>query len=161
MALKGNRVVEVSDIVMTMNDVAEPGVVLCFETAGSGIALGDSAGTTQLAANPSGLKVHGVLLQNFVDIDQTRYHRNWHKDEQVIGEKANVMTKGWCVTNKLVSGGAPSLGDKAYLTANGEVTPTVSSTGGVAATPLVGRFLGSKDESGYVKLEVNLPNATV
>src|ERR1051325_2464186 len=132
MALKGNRYIESTDTSCTLNDVAAPGVVLCYSTAGSGIALGDNAGVTQLAVSPSGLKVHGVLLQNFVDIDQTLYHRNFHKDEQVIGERANVLRRGWVVTDKVT--GAPTRGDKAYLTTSGVVPPTVSSTGGTVAT---------------------------
>lgn len=155
MALRGYRYIEMTDTSCTLNDVAVPGDVLCYSTFGSGIALGDSAGVTQLAATPSGLKVHGVLLQNFVNIDQTLYHRNFHKDEQVIGEKANVLRRGWVTTNQVT--GSPTRGDKAYLTTNGDVTPTVSNTGGIAATPYVGEFGGKIDEDGYVKLFVNLP----
>ena len=142
---------------MTLNDVAAPGKFLVYSTAGSGIALGDSAGVTTLSASASGTKPHGILLQNFVNIDQTRYHRNFHKDEQVIGERANVLRKGWVVTNCYT--GSPTKGDKAYLTANGEVTPTLSTTGGLVATPLVGEFGGAPDEDSYVKLHINLPTS--
>lgn len=157
MALRGNRHVEATDISCILNDVAAPGVTLCWSTAGSGVALGDDAGYTTLASDPSGLKVHGVLLQNFVNIDQTTRHRNFHKDEQVIGEKANVLRRGWVVTDKVT--GTPTKGDKAYLTTNGVVTPTISTTGGLVATPLVGEFGGLKDENGFIKLHVNLPTA--
>ena len=159
MALRPQRDVLHTEISYTLNDVAAPGVVLVHSTQGSGIALGDSAGVVTLAASASGTTVAGVLLQDFVNIDQTVRHRNFYKDQQVIGEKCNIMTKGWVVTNKVT--GTPALGNKAYLTANGIVTPTVSSTGGTTATPFVGRFGGAIDEDGYVKLEVNLPNNSV
>ncbi len=157
MALKGNRHIRETDITMTLNDVAEPGVTLVYSTAGSGIALGDIAGVTSLSTSPYGKKVHGVLLQNFVNINQSLYHRNFHKDEQVIGERANVLRRGWVVTNKIL--GTPNPGDKAYLAASGLVTPTVDAGGGVTASPLVGEFAGLKDADGYAKLNVNLPTA--
>jgi hypothetical protein len=56
--------------------------------------------------------------------------------------------------------GSPSAGDPAYLTAAGEVTKTVSATGGVVATPPVGRFMSTKDEDGYAKVEINLPSVS-
>ena len=160
MALRGDRLIIETDITNTLSDVAAPGVVLCYSVAGSGLAIGDTCGASQLAASPSGLKVHGILLNNFVSIDQTRYHKNFQKDEMVVGDKATVLRKGWVITNK-VTGTPTGKGDKAYLTTNGQVTPTVSSTGGVVATPLVGEFQGLVDENGYVKLEVNLPGPTV
>jgi len=153
MALKPDRVVEMTDVTNILSDVAEKGVVLCFETYGSGSTLGDSHGEVQLAASASGLKVAGVLLQDFVNIDETLYTRNMRKEEAVVGDFADVMTRGWVLTNKYT--GTPTGGSKAYLTANGVVTPTVSSTGGTAATPFVGVFGGSPDEDGYVKLHIN------
>jgi hypothetical protein len=62
-------------------------------------------------------------------------------------------------TDALASGTSPAAGGVAYLTSNGEVTPTVSSTGGLVATPKVGVFAGAKDENGYVTIDVNLPIA--
>lgn len=157
MALRPQRDYVHGEISYTLNDVAAPGVVLVHSTQGSGIAQGDVAGVVTLSASPSGTTVAGVLMQNFVNINQTTTHRNFYKDEQVIGERCNLMTKGWVVTDKVT--GTPALGNKAYLTANGVVTPTLSTTGGLVATPFVGRFGGAKDEDGYVKLEVNLPAA--
>ena len=159
MALRGDRLIIETDITNVLNDVAVPGDVLCYKTAGSGVALGDTSGVVQLAANPSGLKPVGILLNNFVTLDQTRYHKNFQRDEMVIGDKCTVLRKGWVITNQ-VTGVPTGKGDKAYLTTNGDLTPTVSTTGGVAATPLVGEFQGLVDENGYVKVEVNLPGPT-
>lgn len=155
MAIRPDRVIEMTDCLHVLNDVSSKGVVLCFKTAGSGVALGDSHGIVQLAASPSGLVPAGLLLQDFVNIDETRFHINWNKEEQNIGDYCDMATKGWVVTNQYT--GSPVEGNKAYLTANGQVTPTVSATGGTAATPLVGRFMGSPDELGFVKLGFNLP----
>jgi hypothetical protein len=142
MAIKPDRLINETDISLVCNDVHEKGTVLIYGPAASG--------------SPSGYKVAGLSLANFVDIDQTRVHRNFHKDEQVIGEKAPLLRKGYVVTNKVT--GSPTVGDKAYLTVSGLLTPTVSAGGGEVATPRVGTFAGAKDENGYVKVYVELPN---
>ena len=153
MALRPDRVIEMSDALHTMGAVASKGVVLCFNASASGVALGDSHGTLQLGASASGLKPAGVLLTDVVNIDETRYHTNYFKEEVNIGDPVEILTRGWVITDKVT--GSPSEGNKAYLTANGVVTPTSL---GAAATPLVGEFGGSIDELGFVKLKINLPN---
>ena len=157
MALREDRKVNHTEVNYILDDVAAPGVFLCFKTAGSGSAQGDTQGKVQLAANPSGLVVAGCLMQNFVSIDTTKYHENWHKEEQVVGTNAEFCTDGYVVTDKI--SGTPTLGAKAYLTTNGQVTPTKSATGGLAATPFVGEFQSIKDEAGYAKVAFKLPNS--
>lgn len=157
MALREDRKVKHTEVNYILDDVAEPGVFLCFKTAGSGSAQGDTQGRVQLAANPSGLSPVGCLMQNFVSLDTTKYHENWNKEEQVVGTNADIAAEGWVVTNKI--SGTPTLGAKAYLTTNGQVTPTKSATGGLAATPLVGEFQSIKDETGYAKVAFKFPNA--
>lgn len=156
MALRPDRNIEMTDCTNTIPHIASKGVVLCYSTAGSGVALGDSHGVVQLAAAPSGLRVAGVLLQDVVNIDETRFHINWNKEEQNINDFVDVATRGWVHTDKYT--GTPTVGNKAYLTVNGTVTPTLSTTGGLVATPLVGEFGGGPDELGFVKLKFNLPN---
>ena len=87
-----------------------------------------------------------------VSIDITRQHRNFHNDEQLLGEKLPLLTKGWVVTDKVASAATPAVGDTAYLTANGELTDAQTS-----GTPKVGQFLGAKDSDGYVKVFIDLP----
>lgn len=157
MGLKGDRVILETDITYSCASVASRGVTLVGKTAGSGVALGDSAGVADLVASPSGKKVLGILLNDVVNIDETRYHRNFHKDETKINERCTILKKGRVTTDKLAAGTTPGDGDTAYLTTNGELTPTVSTTGGIAATPKVGQFRGGKDEAGFVCVEVNLP----
>lgn len=157
MALLPDRLIEMSFGDKILNDVAAKGVFLCYSTAGSGAGMGSAAGYVQLAAAPSGLKVAGGLLQDFVDIDETLQHRNFHKEQMVIGDFADVARRGYFTTDKI--SGTPAVGDKAYLTTNGNVTPTVSATGGVVATPLVGEFGTTKDSNGFARVNFNLPTA--
>ena len=60
--------------------------------------------------------------------------------------------------------GTPAAGDIAYVHNNGNISngasiavATLVGSGNLA----VGRFLSSKDEDGYAKVEVNLPQANV
>ena len=157
MALKPDRSILETDISLVCNDVHSKGAVLVYDTAASGIGI-ESPGEAALVSNPSGYKVAGLSLANFVDIDQTRYHRNYHKDEQVIGEKAPLLRKGYVVTDMIVaSPGTITPGAKAYLSTDGKLTATVSATGGEVATPPVGTFATSKDENGYAKVHIDLP----
>lgn len=156
MALKGPRVILETDITRTCSDVAEKGVGLVAGTAGSGVALGDLAGTASLATNPSGNKFVGILIGDVVSVDETRTHRNWHKDVQTTGERVNILRKGRVTTDKI--SGSPNDMDTAYLTTSGAFTPTLSSGGGLVATPKAGTFVGKKDENGFCTIDINLPN---
>lgn len=156
MALKQDRLIVQTEINSICNDVSVKGQIPVYGTAGSGSAVPDyKAGTVSIASNPSGFIPAGLLLANFVNIDTTRQHRNFHKDEQLIGEKAPLLTQGWVSTNQFV--GTPTLGQTAYLSSSGFVTPTVHATGGTVATPKVGQFQSIVDEDGYIKLAVHLP----
>jgi hypothetical protein len=158
MALKPDRNILETDISLVCNDVHSKGAVLVYGTAASGVGI-ETPGVASLVSNPSGYKVAGLSLANFVDIDQTRYHRNFHKDEQVIGEKAPLLRKGYVVTDMIVaSPGTINAGANAYLSTDGKLTATVSATGGEVATPKVGTFASKKDENGYAKVYIELPN---
>ena len=158
MALKPDRNILETDISLVCNDVHSKGAVLVYGTAASGVGI-ETPGVASLVSNPSGYKVAGLSLANFVDIDQTRYHRNFHKDEQVIGEKAPLLRKGYVVTDMIVaSPGTINAGANAYLSTDGKLTATVSATCGEVATPKVGTFASKKDENGYAKVYIELPN---
>lgn len=159
MALKPDRFILATDITKTCESVTERGVVLVHKPnfGGSGVALGDRAGKADLVTNPSGYKVAGLLLNDVIDIDVTRYRLCAHKDEKLVGERCTLLRKGRVVTNKVT--GTPSEGATAYLTANGVLTPTLSATGGLVATPKVGAFAGAKDEDGYAAVDIDLPIA--
>jgi hypothetical protein len=157
MALRPDRVLEMTDGTNILNSTGSKGAVLSYTTvSASGVANGDSGGFVQVASNPSGLRVAGVLLVDFVDIDETRFHVNFNKEEKNSGDHADMVTRGYVVTDKVI--GTPSAHAKAYLSSSGCVTPTLHTTGGLVATPLVGEFGGILDEHGFVKLLINLPN---
>jgi hypothetical protein len=149
MALKPHRHEFQTDITFHCNDVTERGVVLVFGSSGSGDAMDDPNAVVSLAAVAGTNKPAGLLLNDMVNVNLARYHLNFNKDEMQIGGKCTLLKKGWVVTNKIT--GTPVAGDKAFLGANGTVTPT-------AGTALVGQFLSAKDSGGYAKVEVNLPN---
>lgn len=158
MSLLGQRVELETDNTLTCGSLvvaADVGAIVCYNVAGSGIGQGDSAGSVQLASNPSGLVPAGIILHEVANTDETLYHRNFHKEQTLVGERCVVGRKGRWTTNKV--SGSPTPGQTAYLTTSGSVTPTVSSTGGLAATPKVGQFKTSKDQNGYVTIELNLP----
>lgn len=153
MALKGDRHILYDDIRWFCNDVTERGVILVHSGSGaSGINMDDTLNLVTLpgTGSVSGLLPAGLLLNDFVDIDESRYHLNFHKDEQRIGSKAHLLKKGWVFTDKLVTGDTPKAGQVAYLGASGKVSTTSTN----AAT--VGKFKGRKDGSGFVCLEVDI-----
>lgn len=134
-----------------MNEVAVRGGVVSYATAGSGAALDQSKNLGTYAANSSGQVPVGFLFDDMVNIDLTRYKLNQHKREVNIGSKVTIVNRGWLVTSNFV--GTPAVGP-AYLSSSGNLTSTF---GGTVQTPLVGRFDGTADEDGYVKVYINLP----
>jgi hypothetical protein len=164
MALKSGRYEVNVEMGFRMNETSDPGYVVCFgnlsgsiiSASGEGMDHEEGKNLVHVATSASGLKPCGLLLTKVVNVDTTRYHLNFYKEEVNVTQKVSVLRKGWIVTNAI--SGTPAAGDKAYLTSSGQVTPTLSTTGGLVATPLVGQFLSKKDEDGYAKVEIELPN---
>lgn len=150
MALKGDRNELDTEVTYFMNETASRGVIVSVSTQGSGAAMDSASAVATVAANPSGKAPLGILLNDVVNIDQTRQHLNWHKDEVQQGGKVTILSKGFVVTDKI--SGTPTAGQTAYLAASGLVSAT-QATG----APAVGRFLSTKDADGYAKVSVNLP----
>lgn len=163
MALKGDRQIldNGTDISFFMNEAAERGYVAVFSTVGSGAALDQAAALLTVSAYPSGQTPAGLLLEDMVDINQARQHINWYKDEVIKGSKMAILRDGWVVTNAIYPGTTPAAGNRAYLSHSGLLTPTKNATHGLLLTPLVGEFLSSKDEDGYCKVAIKLPQPTV
>ena len=155
MALKGDRWEFKTDISYFCNDVTARGVILVFSTSGSGAALDQSQAVVALPGTgaTAGLKPAGLLLNDIVDVDLTKYRLNPYKDEMKKGGKCTLLQKGWVVTNMVDAAVTPVAGDPAYLAPSGKITN--SATGG---PPRVGTFLSAKDEKGYAKVEISLPN---
>ncbi len=151
MALKADRLVESTEIGYYLNETAAKGKVLVVSTAGSGVGLDNTKNVATVSANSSGTKPLGVLLTEFVSVDQSRFPINWHKDQANSGDKAAILTRGWVVT------GTPVAGDFAILSSSGTVaTLAPAAAWNQAANPKVGRFRTIKDQDGYARLYVEL-----
>jgi len=150
MALKGDRHELDTEISFFLNETAEKGQVVSVSTQGSGAAMDNSSALATVAAEASGAVALGVLLNDMVDIDQTRQHINWHKDEVQKGGKVTILTKGFVVTDQI--SGNPTDGQVAYLADSGLIAGTQDGT-----APAIGRFLSTKDADGFAKVSINLP----
>jgi hypothetical protein len=152
MALKPDRIELLTDVSFFMNTTAERGGVASVVTSSSGVgvSMDDGNAVVAYAATVSGAKPVGLLLNDVVDIDLTRQHINWHKDETQVGGKVTLLRQGQATTNMLVAGTTPAPGSDAYVGVSGLIG--TSSTNAVK----IGQFLSAKDSDGYVKVSVNL-----
>lgn len=150
MALKADRIELLTDVSFFMNTVAERGGVASVSTGGSGVSMDDAGAVVSYASAVSGSKPLGILLTDVVNLDLTRQHINWHKDEVQVGGKVTLLRNGQVTTNMIVSGATPTAGADAYVGVSGLIG--TSSTNAVK----VGQFLSSKDADGYAKVSVNI-----
>ena len=162
MALKSDRSVLDTDISFFMNEAATRGGIASVSTGGSGAAMDQGEALVTYAAVPSGKVPVGLLLNDMVNIDLTRQHLNQHKDEVQKGGKVTLLRKGYVVTDNIQ--GSPSAGDPAYVAHSGNLAASDLSNDDSDAdgsTRIVGRFLSSKDQDGYAKVYIDLPNTNV
>ena len=152
MALKPDRIELLTDVSFFMSTTAERGGVASVVTAtsGVGVSMDDGNAVVAYAAVASGAKPVGILLNDVVNLDLTRQHINWHKDETQVGGKVTLLRQGQVTTNQLVAGTTPSAGADAYVGVSGLIG--TSSTNAVK----IGQFLSAKDTDGYAKVSVNL-----
>lgn len=150
MALKSDRVEALTDLSFFMNETGERGVILTHLAAGSGASMDDSTATVQVATGTAGYPA-GLLLNDVVNIDLTRQHINFAKDEVQKGGKVLLLRRGTVVTNKVEDSPTTEIvaGIPAYFMVNGELTPDSGSA-------QIGRFLSVKDADGYVKVEIDI-----
>lgn len=149
MALKPDRIEHLTDVSFFMNTTAERGGVVSVVTEGVGASMDDASAVVAYAAAASGAKPIGILLNDVVDLDLTRQHINWYKDEVQKGGKVTVLRQGFVVTDKVA--GTPAAGADAFV-ANSGVISTTQASGAVK----IGQFLSAKDADGYAKVSVNL-----
>ena len=160
MALKADRHELATDISFFMDEVASRGGIACISTGGSGAALDQAGAKVSYVADASGAVPAGLLLNDMVNLDLTRQHINWHKDEVQKGGKVTILTQGNVVTNMIYPGDTPTAGGLAYVAHSGYIAAAnKDSTLGQAS--VVGRFISTKDEDGYVKVAINLPNNNI
>jgi hypothetical protein len=154
MALKPDRLETVTDVSFFMNNstgsTIERGGIASISTEGSGVAMDDANSVVAYAAAASGAKPVGVLLNDVVDLDLTRQHINYHKDEVQKGGKVTLLQVGQVTTDQI--SGTPAAGDVAYVAASGLIGND-SDSGNNAQ---IGRFLSKKDSDGYAKVAVNI-----
>ena len=158
MALKSDRYELQTDISFFYNEgTATRGGVVVHDTAGSGAAMDQGVNLVKYKQATATDVPVGILLNDVVNKDLTRTHLNQHKDEVQKGGKVTVLRKGYVVTSNIT--GTPVAGSVAYAdrTTAGNIT-TDAATAIASGNLAIGRFLTTKDEDGYVKVEVNLPN---
>jgi hypothetical protein len=119
--------------------------------------MDSSLNVVTYVANPSGKVAMGVLLNDMVNIDLTRQHINWHKDEIQKGGKVTVLRKGYVLTNRISTSGTPAAGDAAYVAESGLISTSGKAVSLDSGAVRIGRFLSAKDGDGYAKVEINLP----
>jgi len=151
MALRPDRTELQTDLSFFMNETAERGLVVIISTVGSGAAMDDSSavvaipGAADLGKHPAGL-----LLNDVVNLDLTRQHINFAKDEVQQGGKVLLLRRGFVVTNQI--SGSITLGEQAYFHVNGQLTSATAYSG----STVVGRWLSTKDADGYAKVDINI-----
>jgi hypothetical protein len=141
------------------------GIVSVTATEASGAAMDQSEATVAYVAEPSGAYPLGLLLSEVVNLDLTRQHMNWHKEEVQIGGKVTVMTKGTVVTDWIYPDHTPIPGEIAYVCDSGYIGNVDISLDagqsldgvGVSSTRKVGRFVTIKNADGFAKVDINLP----
>lgn len=160
MALRGDRVEFFTDISFNMSEVASRGVIVIQSTGGSGAAMDDALNVAKLPAVQnadvqSGVAL-GLLLNDVVNIDQTRQHLNQHKDETMVNTKCTLLRKGTVVTDSI--SGSITAGEKAYYTLTGKLigAATYANLSADKQSAQVGRFLTNKDTDGFAKVEINI-----
>ena len=114
MALRPDRNEHLTDLSFFMNETAERGIIVVHSTGGSGAAMDDSnAKVIAPATTVSGKNPAGLLLNDVVNLDLTRQHINFHKDEVQQGNKVLLLRRGTGVTDQI--SGTPTVGAKAYF----------------------------------------------
>ena len=94
MALKPDRIELLTNVSFFMNTTAERGGVVSAVTSGSGVSMDDALAVVGYAAAASGAQPVGLLLNDVVNLDLTRQHINWHRDEVQVGGKVVVRQYG-------------------------------------------------------------------
>ena len=152
MALRPDRVEVVTDLSYFMNATSERGILVVHDGGGSGAAMDDSAATvkvpTTFTQQPAGL-----LLNDVVNLDLTRQHINYNKDEVQQGGKVLLLRRGTVVTDQI--SGTPVIGEQVHFAigVSGGFLTTASES---SASDQVGRWLSTKDPDGYAKCEINI-----
>ncbi len=150
MALAPRRQVVWTDVDFALNVAQERGVVLC-------IVAGTTADGEVALANPTGLNVTpvGVLLDDIEDLNFDRHGEYLQRNVSDIGSVVGLAVKADLDTDQIT--GTPVAGDKAYLNANGTVSPTQLLDGVTGQNaPQVGVFRSAPNANGFARVHFDL-----
>ena len=160
MALKPDRVELLTDVSYFMNNATastiERGGVVSVVTSGSGVSMDDGNAVVAYSAVGQAALPVGILLNDVVNLDLTRQHINWHKDEVQKGSKVTLLRQGQVTTDMIATAAAPGVGSGVYIGASGLLTTVAVATSGVSNGISCGRFLSSKDADGFCKVDINI-----
>ena len=152
MSLKADRIELLTDVSFFATATAtRGGVASRTAPGGSGVSMDDASAVVSYAATASGALPMGILLNDVVDLDLTRQHINWHKDEVQKGGKVTLLRIGQVTTNSLVGSIVPGPGSGAYVGANGLI-----GTSAASGCVQIGTFLSNKDDYCYAKVSINI-----
>lgn len=150
--LKGDMTYDRSDseVSFYMDEEAERGCLVVYDT-GADVAqpaLDDADNLAIVPAGTAGIPI-GILMDTVIDIDLTR-HDLWHSRREVaIGDKVEIIRKGWFVTDQVDTGGTYYPGAAAYWKAGGLFT---SDSGSLQ----VGRFESDLDSNNFVRIRLDI-----
>lgn len=147
MALREWRRVEATTIEYIVNTAHERGGVL---SAQSGLIAAYTASITPSSVVPIGILLEDVEAQNYMTHPQY-YQRNVSD----LGSKVGILTKGEVETDMLVTAAEAHIdaGQKAFITDSGMLTIEALAD---ANAPQVGRFMGTVDGDGFVRVRIDL-----
>ena len=92
----------------------------------------------------------GLLLNDVVNLDLTRQHINYAKDEVQKGSKVLLLRRGFVVTDQI--SGAITMREPAHWMGGGQLCSATANSASVQ----VGRWLSKKDADGFAKVEINI-----
>lgn len=158
MALKPDR--DYSEVTDVMNfwisdgtqNTAVKGGIASVVSSSSGVAMDASGNVVSYAAVASGAIPKGILLQPVNPaLSSTRDFPNLQNGEVRPGDKVTLVRKGWLVTDQIVAGETPAVGDAANVGASGLIS---SGTGTDVAQ--IGRFETTVDNDGFARIYIDI-----
>ena len=152
MALRPDRNEFLTDLSFFMDETAERGILVVASTQGSGAAMDQSEAAVKIGAvgDRGTDKPVGLLLNDVVNLDLTRQHINYAKDEVQKGSKVLLLRRGFVVTDQI--SGAITMGEPAHWMGGGQLCSATANSASVQ----VGRWLSKKDADGFAKVEINI-----
>lgn len=158
MAIKADRRIVDTEIRFYCNQLAVKGQVMSLNTSTyvpSGVAMDSTYSSVGTPSSSSGAKPVGLIFEDVVNLDLTRFPINWHRDQANSGDKVCLLTKGWVTTDQVQ--GTVNAGDWAVLSSSGLVgSATRGAPGNDVANPRVGKWVTGKDQNGFATLYIDL-----